>query len=120
MTTTITGTDTHEPILVRGYKSIRRGRNIVHELTGTDADAITLRPAGLRTGTLVALCSTATDALALEADLAAAHTLEFSTDDQTGLDMTFVLDQGGLLVVELDPQTRKFFTVTFDFREIAA
>jgi hypothetical protein len=120
MTTTINGSGAHAPILVTGYKTIRQSRNIVHELTGTEDSAITLRPAGLRTGTLTALCATATDALALEDDLAAAHSLDFATDDQAGLDMTFVLDAGGVITTELDPQTRKVWTVSFDFREITS
>lgn len=118
MTNIITGTGgSHVPDLIDGYRSTRTSRNVLHTLAGSQEPAITLRPAGLRRGSLTALFSVQAEALALEADLAAGQTLTFDTDELTDVDMTFVLD--GSLVVELDRDTRSRWTVTFDFQEVS-
>ena len=119
MSTTIKGVTTttvHTLLLMLGYEATRRGRNVIHELADSNAPAVVLRTAGLRSGTIKALCATSAAALALETDLKTAQKLEFATTDLTGINMTFVLLNE--LTVELEDDTRKLFIVTFDFQEI--
>jgi hypothetical protein len=119
MTTTITGDAIHTPEQVLGFKSERRARNIIIDLPGSTDVAVSLRAAGQRRGTLTALFLTSADAMAFEADLAGARSFDLETDDQTGLDMTFVLQPDSRIELELEPRTRRVWTVTFDFQEIA-
>ena len=116
MTSTITGASPHTPAQILGYRTSRRGRNVVQELAASEDLAVTLRPAGLRSGTLRALFLTEAPARSLEAELAAAQTLTFETDELSAADMTFVLD--GTIDVELDPTTRRRWIVAFDFQEV--
>jgi hypothetical protein len=119
MTTTIAGSATHTPEQVLGFKSERRARNVFVPLAGAADVSVSLRTAGLRRGTLAALFSTSSAAMAFEAELAGARSFDLASDDQTGLDMTFVLQPDSRIELELEPCTRRLWTVTFDFQEIS-
>lgn len=112
----IEGTDTHEPALVIGYRSSRRGRNIFHSVEESEGFAVVLRNASPRAGRIDALCDDLTEAMALEADLAEGHTLTLSSASKPALDMTFALD--GEVTVELEPRARRRWIVTFQYQEI--
>lgn len=115
MTTISDGTTTITPILISGYESSRTSRNVVHPILGTNVPAVSLRAAGLRTGTLTALVANRAAAVALETVLAKALLLTY-TDPDTTLSMTFVLD--GEARVKLDPDTLTLWTVVWDYSEV--
>jgi hypothetical protein len=118
MTTTITGASIHTPEQILGFKSERIAQNLIMQLTGSPDVSVSLRPAGLRRGTLTALFVSSTTAMSFESDLASARSFELVSDDQTGLDMTFVLQPATRIELELEPRARRLWTVKFDFQEI--
>lgn len=109
------GTTTETPLLVKPYESSRESRNITHSILSTNVKAVSLRPAGLRTGRLEALTASRADAAALEAVLAGATLLTY-TDSDTSLSMTFILD--GVADVKQDTEVLARWWVTFDFTEV--
>jgi hypothetical protein len=118
MTTTITGADPHTPTLLTTYGWNRTAGNIIDRLAGNNDLSVALRPAGLRKGRFSAVFNDAAAAIALEAELALAQTLTLADTDQSDLDMSFVLS--GQLEIQLDPQTRRNWIVTWDFQEVTA
>jgi hypothetical protein len=112
-----TSEETFTPVLIDGYKSSRASRNVIHNVLGANAPAVTLRAAGIRTGTLTALFVTLGEAQALEAALAANDVLQFADTDNESLLMDFIVDGG--ITVELDDDTRRLWLVEFDFHEVA-
>jgi hypothetical protein len=79
---------------------------------------VALRPAGLRRGRFSAVFSGKAAAIALEAELALAQILTIADTDHSDLDMSFVLD--GQLEIQLDPQTRRNWIVTWEFQEVTS
>lgn len=120
MADTITdGTTTITPHLIDGYRSERAAGNIIHQAADNPAEVdVTLRPAGLRTGTLRLLFLTLTEALAAEAVHAAAGELQLGSTDHPGLNMSYVAN--GAITVELDDETRNLWLVEVDFQEVPA
>lgn len=117
MTTVITYTDgTITPTLVDGYTIARESRNIEHIILGRASSDFTLRPAGLRAGTLRLLFPLEADATAAEAALSTAELFSLVTDDRDGLDMSFVVVGGGVELA-LDDQTRSVWIVSVTFQE---
>jgi len=117
MTSTVTNTaGTLTPVLINGYRSARAARNVLHPIIGSAAPSVTLRAAGLRTGTLAMLCETLADALALEAAHAAAGTLQLEDSDLPALNMLYV--SSGSIEVELDTSTGTMWWVRAEFQEI--
>ncbi|MGV8851711.1 MAG: hypothetical protein ACOH1M_03975 [Rhodoglobus sp.] len=104
------------PELIDGYKSSRENRNVIHAVLGANAPAVTLREAGLRTGSLTALFKTLAEAQLLESALTAGIVLQFADTDNEALLMSFVV--GGDISVELDDETRELWLVEFDFQEV--
>lgn len=119
MSSTISdGTTTITPAEVDGYDSARPSRNLVHDIIGTTEPAVTLRGAGLRTGTLS--CVMGTDralATQLEAMLSAPGVFTFATSDVADLGMSFIV--AGDLHVQLDDDTRSVWIVAVPFQEVA-
>ncbi|CAO1650539.1 hypothetical protein NYA9BBAC_00907 [Salinibacterium sp. NYA9b] len=105
------------PELVDGYKSSRESRNVIHTILGTNTPAVTLRTAGLRTGTLTALFKTLAEAQVLENALLAGAVLTFADTDNDGLLMDFVVD--GEISVELEDDGRALWLVEFDYQEVS-
>lgn len=114
------GTATVEPLLCLGYSAERPSRNRVHTIIGVSSPDVTLEAAGLRMGTLEFLLETFADALALEAMLSQALVFTVTDSDLTALSMSFVVDEGGRIRVQLDPETRDRWTVSVDFQEVTA
>ncbi|MBH0054486.1 hypothetical protein I6E74_09945 [Salinibacterium sp. SWN139] len=105
------------PVVVDGFKSSRESRNVIHNVLGANAPAVTLRDAGVRTGTLTALFRTLAEAQSFEAVLATGQVIQFEDSDNATLTMDFILD--GELTVELEDDSRSLWLVEFDFQEVA-
>lgn len=119
MAVTVTdGTTDVLPRMVTGWRSRRRGGNVVHELVATENVDVTLRPAGLRRGTVEYLCDTLADALNLEALHAGEVVLSVAFSDAPALDMDYVVD--GDVAVEIDDATRDAWLVLVDFQQVPA
>lgn len=76
------------PLLVTGYSARRPSRNVVHTVLGRPDPDVTLRAAGLRTGTLELLCANVADATEM-ADLHATvgvKAFEGSAPDPVSMD----------------------------------
>jgi hypothetical protein len=110
------GTTVITPRHITGFESSRPTKTVVHTVVGSAASAITLRPAGLRTGTLEAIFDTLTQALALEALLAQAKSFALTVSDAPALGMAFVAV--GNITADLDPDT-DLWVVTSGFQEVA-
>lgn len=118
MATTITRDATSlTPRLVLGYKSEREARNLIHTVIGRPDPEVTMKAAGLRTGTLEFLMLTLTDALAMESLHTGLGVLTLTDDDRPGLNMSYVAS--GKIEVELDDETRSLWVVRVDFHEVA-
>jgi len=111
--TTIAG---RTPVLVDGFTGTRTSRTVVHTLLNSGDPAISIRPAGLRTGTLSALFETQAQAQAL-ADALATGAVQRYTDSDAGGSFRFV--PSGRIEVRLDDSTRAAWWVTFDYSEVA-
>lgn len=119
MTTTITGTGgVHTPTLFLLYNTVREGGASIDDLLDHDID-VQLGVAGSREGRFAALYDDIDDAVALEAELSAAQVLELASTERPALDMDFVVPKSGRINVDIDPQTRRNWTVTWDFREVS-
>lgn len=116
MSTISNGTSTVTPVTVTGYAATRASRNVLHAIIGTPDPAVTLRPAGLRTGTLEALFDTRADAQSAVTILASDAALTFVDTDHPSISMTFVLD--GDVTMALDDDTRALWLVSFDYQEV--
>lgn len=89
-------------------------RTVVHELVGNPIPAITVRPAGPRTGTLVYVL--ADQAAGRSAELVHRTPGRITVDDPGVLTMTYFAT--GALVLALDPRARRSWTLTVDFIEV--
>lgn len=144
MTTIITADNgaTIYPTILHGFQSSRESQNLVRTILGREAPSIALRPATLRRGTLELVFDSATgsselvviDGIVQNLDTpaqdaagasAAAETLHASgrkftlTDtDEPSVAMSYVVQQGGRIVRELDPQTQSVWLLTVDFQEV--
>lgn len=111
------GSHTPVGLLLPSYRTRRRSRNIVTPSATGASVGVTLRPASLRTGRLEALFDSLTDAQALEADLAAGTVVALADSDHPGIDMDFVLADGGELDVQMQPNTVRWLVIC-DFQEV--
>ena len=117
MATTITsGGVTRTPLQVLGYRSERTSGNILHPVLGSTSQDVTLRAAGLRSGTLELLALTMADALNLEALHLNAATVTLADTDIPSGGFTYVAS--GRIAVELEDETRSLWTVSIEFQEI--
>jgi hypothetical protein len=117
MTTTISdGTTSYIPLLALGWESSREAQNVLHPIVGSASVEVTLRPAGLRTGTLELLTETLDDALNIEALAAQAKVLTLTHDDLLSLAMSFVAS--GDITVTLDEDSQIYWTVSIDYTEV--
>ncbi len=143
MTTIITHADgTIFPTLIEGYESTRDSGNVAHPIVGSDNPDYTLRPAGLRTGTLTLLFAdtpastgyvieddyvvpveipeqSAEDAsLVCETVHASAQVFTLTTADRATILMTYVVRAGGKIIRTLDRDTRSVWLVAVEYQEI--
>lgn len=116
MTTVTSGASTLTPLLVDGFRAERAAANLVHTIIGSNAPAVTLRTARLRTGTLNFLCADLTAALAIEALHAAASIVTLADTDLPPLGMAYIVS--GSLTLEVDDSTRSRWWVRVEFQEV--
>jgi hypothetical protein len=118
MTTTLTADNaagSTSPAMIVGYDAIRSSRNIIHDLIGGNI-AVTLSAPRLRSGTLVFLYLTHTDAftaLELHAELT---TFTLTCDTRTEFNMTYVID--GSVEISRDQETGRWL-LSVTFQEVA-
>jgi hypothetical protein len=115
-----TGAETITPTQILGYADASEGGNIIHPILGRAEPDVTLRPGGLRSGTLTLGFQGATS----ESDSAVARALLNSgvvfnivSTDRGTIEMAFV--RSGQVGRELEDNTRDAWTVTVDFHEVA-
>lgn len=119
MTTTISkGETTVQPTLVLGYTSVRAAKNQVHEIIGRADPDVTLKAAGLRTGTLELFCTGLGLALDIEDLHAGEGVLELADTDYPNLGMSYV--PVGKIELQLDDETRTRWVVRVDYQEVAS
>lgn len=119
MSTTITHSGgTITPDLVDGYRSSRQGGTIVHPISNSASADVTLRVAGLRSGTMRLLFASESASEEAEAALAAGEVYTLASSDRTTIPMTFVVPEDGVIVRELDDTTRDVWFVEFTFQEV--
>jgi len=114
------GTTTLSPRLVVGYETARPLRNVIHPIVGATTDgsvAVTLRPAGLRTGTLTLLHDTLAQAQIMEALLVQDKVFTLADSDEPAAALTFVTAVGELRVYLSDD--RAAVLVEAPFQEVA-
>ncbi len=118
MTTTISdGTDTLTATVMDGYSATRQSRNVVHRILGSNAPAVSLREAGLRSGTHRLMFTSQTVAESAVAMLSSAAEVTLADTDRANVGMTLVVS--GNLTIELDDETRDLWVVEFDYQETA-
>lgn len=116
MTTITRGSSSVTPLLITGYKSTRKAGNIIHPIISRADPDVTLKAAGLRTGTLVALCSSHAQALQLEDINAGEGVCQLVDVDVPALGMYYVAS--GNIELELEDETRSRWLVSVDFTEV--
>lgn len=119
MSTISDGTTTFTPIVIVGWESERVAANVLHDIINRVDDDVTFRPAGLREGTLTALCPTLEDAMQLEVLLAQPKKMTFADPDHPVLNMTFVVPIGTAIRASLDSDTLVLGLVEFSFKQVA-
>jgi len=110
------GESSVSPTLVLGYRSTRPARNLVHSIIDRADPDVTLKPAGLRTGTMQLFHLTLATALACEALHALEGVCTLEDTDLPELDMSYIA--AGDITLELDPDTRKRWVVSLEYQEV--
>lgn len=117
MTVTITdGIVTTTPNLILGYGFQSESINSVHVIPGRPDPSITLFGTTLRVGRMELLYPSTTTAEAARELLAQPSTFTFADTEQTDLGMEFVVD--GQVRCDMDDESRLYWVVSFDFREV--
>lgn len=109
------GTASITPELVLGYQASRASRNVIHSLL-SGAEAVSIRPAGPRTGTLGLFFLTEQEADAAEALHAASGVFTYTSPELPTTGMRYVTD--GSIDVQLDPSTLTRWIVSVPYREV--
>lgn len=118
MSTITDGTTTIAPELVLGYETSQAGRNTFHDILDRAEPDVSIAPAGLRSGSLTLFFLTADDAEACRQMHSRPAVFTYTPDDNPTTAMSYVLDDGGVRTA-LDDQTRRRWTVTVSYREVA-
>jgi len=119
MTTTITPVGTTDTItaFVAGYRATWPTKNILHGAMNARARTATVNGAALRNGHLTIVVATEADKTRAVEILNRSAVFQLSSSDLASIEMRFVMT--GDVVEELDPETRKVWTVEFDLEEQA-
>lgn len=118
MTITITcGAASASPRQILSYKSSRTARNLIHDIIDRADPDVTLKPAGLRRGTLEMLCLDLTAGLAMEALHAGEGVCVLEDTERPGRNMSYV--SAGDISLELDLQTGTRWIVSVDYQEVS-
>lgn len=118
MTTITHSTGVITPTVVDGWSASREARTKVHDILGRSDPDVTLRPAGLRAGTLKLVFATEQAAADAVAVLAVPQVLTLADADRPSLAGRFVAADG-TIELQLDDETRDVWIVTCPFREVA-
>lgn len=119
MTAFITlGERTVTPELVLGYQTQRAAPTLTHTIIGRGDPDVTLKPVGLRTGTLDLFLLTEDDAARAQAVLSEVGVFTYTDDALPSTAMRFVVK--GALGIRLDDQTRRRWVVSVQYAEVAA
>ena len=117
MATIITdGTTEITPQLVLGWSSSKSSRNISHNIIGKDGPDITLKPAGLQTGTLELLFLTSSEAFDAQWMLSQALPFLIESDESFINGMYFVVI--GSISSALEDTTRSMWILSVDFQQV--
>jgi len=103
------------PTVVEGYEGASEGRNIIHDILGRSNPDVTLRPAGLRKGTLTLHFISETQSRSAENLARTAGVGIFSSTERPTLAMTFVVGTGSIIRRATEYGS---WVVTFPFQEV--
>ena len=118
MSTTITsGATTITPELVTGWESTNDTFNIVHDILSKASPDITLRGSTTRSGTLTMLFVTAAACETARALHVGANVLTLASSSITAANFNYVVN--GAVTATLDDDTRRYWTLSVDYKEIA-
>lgn len=117
--TTLTHSTGSLMVFVNGYEATREARTIVHPILNRSEPDITLRPAGLRTGTLTLLIAEQADAVSAFGILSVPQVFTITDPDTPAIDMSFVTPEGGTIGIALDPETQDAWILTVPFAEVS-
>lgn len=119
MATVIThSTGTITPEEVNGFASAREARTIIHTILGRSDPDVTLRPAGLRTGTLKLVFATGAASAAAEAVVRYPQVLTLSDADVPEVGMSFVVAEGEITNT-LDLETQAVWVLEVPYQEVS-
>lgn len=117
MATTISdGTTTLTATVMDGYSATRRSRNVVRAILGSNAPAVSLRDAALRSGSHRLVFASQSVAAAALAMLSTGAELTLADTNHPAVGMTFVVPGDGDVTIELD-DTRRAWIVEFEYQE---
>lgn len=122
MATTITSAGVPISVTLTAYESRRETRSIVHTILSNPVPDVTLRPSGLRRGTLTLTFlgpNAETDSATAEATLAAGSVCALASTDRSSINMSFIRPESGGLVRAIG-QTLVTWTLSFDWQEVPA
>ncbi|PQZ60686.1 MULTISPECIES: hypothetical protein [unclassified Microbacterium] len=117
MTTITHASGTIVPTVVDGYEASIEARSIVHNVMGRTDPDITLRPAGMRTGTLSLVFASRAAGWAALAALCIPQVLTLTDADVPEVGMSFVV-AGGAIKHSLDDETRDVWILGVPFQEV--
>jgi len=117
MATTITaGATTITPALVLGYDTTTRAGNVMHQIIGSSAPAVTFFPESLRSGELKLMFPSRALAWAAQTFLKAQTIFTLASTDETLIGMKFVRD--GSMSIALDNDMLEFWQLTVSYQEV--
>jgi hypothetical protein len=106
------------PKIVMNYVSTRESRNIYHEIIGRSYPAVTTRPAQSRTGTLEFLFETEADSVIGENIHNAGTIVRLRHEGNAQRNMNLDYMVNGSVTRSLEPETRRLWTLTVNYREV--
>ncbi|ROS57198.1 hypothetical protein [Frigoribacterium sp. PhB118] len=113
---TVVSYATSRPLYVLGYESQRASAHVFHDVIGRANPDVTLRPAGLRTGTLSYLFASEAEAAECERMHSGTAVLTLDDPELPTIAMPYVAD--GAISRQLDPQSRALWLVGVAYREV--
>jgi hypothetical protein len=111
--------DTFAPVLVQTLTVSQRTRSIVHDIVGSAEPYISFQPAALRTGQHVFFFASESEAMTAQSICNQIGAFTLSYPERPWIEMRFVVADGSI-DLDLDPTTRKHWTLTVSFQELSA
>lgn len=119
MTTTITdGVTTLNPDQVQGWDAERPSRSVLHPILSRPDPDVTLRPGGLRTGTMRQFYLSYAPAQAAADAQAAASVWNMTASDQAGLTLRYVVANGSVRLSAVGDDLNRWI-VEVPYQEVA-